>query len=531
MTDEGSVHSNRNAPISIKSGKSKNSSSRSRDSRQVSKLRPKKPVLSDPSESVLSLSQLLVNKRGDAALIVDRSGTLLGVVTDTDITRRLVAKQLSPSSTLASDVMTANPTCVSMTDSAMNALTIMVENRFRHLPVTDKNGSVVGCLDIAKCLNDAISKLERTQEKASSAVDDAAKMMSNLQHVGSTQAAAIQMLLAQAFGGNSIPTLRSILAGKPSTVVSPTASLQTVGLMMAEARKAALVVQNGVLVGIFGFKDMMTRAIAKDVPLDTTHVSSVMTPHPESVSPDITVLEALQVMHDNRFLTLPVCEDDGCVLGLVDVMDCVYASGGAQGWKSLFDSALDQDDDSSKLSAEDSVSLILPRVMATTHPNNIPLHVEVGKNASADDVTSVGESLTQVNPTVSAPGSPELSRKSLAKECQVAYKVVDQSGHTYIIRAEKTIGSISNALKGKIASLDPDATLFKYFDEEGDEILIKSDECVEEAVRSSLHAGNKSVKLSMASVTKSHGNSAIIAASGIGLVAAIGALVFLKSKK
>ena len=531
VTDEGSVHSHRNAAKSIKSGKSKNSRSKTKDIRQVSKLRPKKPVLSEPSESILGLSQLLVAKRGDAALIVDRSGSLLGVVTDTDITRRLVAKQLSPSSTLASDVMTSNPTCVTMTDSAMNALTIMVENRFRHLPVTDENGSVVGCLDIAKCLNDAISRLERAQEKAGSAVGDAAKMMTNLQHVGSSQAAAIQLLLAQAFGGQTSPTLRSILAGKPSTVVSPTASLQTVGLMMAEARKAALVVQNDELIGIFGFKDMMSRAIAKDLPLDTTHVSSVMTPHPEAVSPDITVLEALQVMHDNRFLTLPVCEDDGRVVGLVDVMDCVYASGGSQGWKSLFNSALDQDDDSSRISAEDSVSLVLPRVMVTAHPNNIPLHVEVGKNASGDDVTSVGESLTQANPTMSAPGSPEPSRKSSTRECQVAYKVVDQSGHTYIIRAEKTIVSISNALKGKISSLDPNATLFKYIDEEGDEILIKSDECLEEAVKSSLHAGNKSVKLSMISIAKSNANGAIIAASGLGLIAAIGAVVFLKSKK
>eukprot|EP00956_Cyclotella_meneghiniana_P009393 scaffold12983_cov26-Cyclotella_meneghiniana.AAC.1 len=80
---------------------------------------------------------------------------------------------------------------------------------------------------------------------------------------------------------------------------------------MAEARKAALVVKNEKLVGIFGFKDMMSRAIAKELPLHLTQVSTVMTPNPESVSPDTTVLEALQIMHDNKFLTLPVCESNG----------------------------------------------------------------------------------------------------------------------------------------------------------------------------------------------------------------------------
>lgn len=40
----------------------------------------------------------------------------------------------------------------------------MFSGRFRHLPVVD-NGEVVAILDIAKCLYDAIARLERTAEK------------------------------------------------------------------------------------------------------------------------------------------------------------------------------------------------------------------------------------------------------------------------------------------------------------------------------------------------------------------------------
>jgi len=297
ITDTASVHSHRSA--SMRSAKI----SRKKDERPVSKLRPKKPILMGTSESVLTVTQSLASKRGDAALIVNANGGLAGIITDTDVTRRVVAKQLSAESTNVSDVMTANPTCVSMSDSAMEALVTMVENRFRHLPVTDDTGGVVGVLDIAKCLNDAISKLEKSQDKNGSNAEDALK--ASLEGAGGNQAAALQALLApllaQALGGNSSPTLRSVLAGKPSTIVSPNSTLQTVGLMMAEARKAALIVENNELVGIFGFKDMMTRAIAKELPLDITSVSDVMTPNPESVSPDTTVLEALQIMHDNKF--------------------------------------------------------------------------------------------------------------------------------------------------------------------------------------------------------------------------------------
>ena len=206
--------------------------------------------------------------------------------------------------------------------------------------------------DIAKCLNDAISKLEKAGEKSSNAAEDAVKQMATIQGAGGAHAAALQALLgpllSQAFGNNQSPTLRSLLAGKPATIVKPSTNLRETGLVMAGARKAALVVDDGELVGIFGFKDMMTRAIAKEIPLELTAVSRLMTPDPEAVSPDTTVVEALQIMHDNKFLTLPVCEDNGTVLGLVDVMDLIYGCGGTEGWRSIFGSAMDVADDGSE---------------------------------------------------------------------------------------------------------------------------------------------------------------------------------------
>jgi len=298
--------------------------------------------------------------------------------------------------------------------------------------------------------------------------------------------------------------------------------------MGAEARKAALIVENDELVGIFDFKDMVLRAIAKELPLDSTSVSDVMTSNPESVSPEVTVLEALQIMHDNKFLTLPVCEDDGRVVGLVDVMDCVYASGGAEGWKSLFDSALDQDDISSAYSADESQKR--PPVMITSHPNNIPLHVDVGDGLSGDQC-SIGESLTLHNP-VSTYGSPKPTRSAAFGEL-VAYKVVDGAGQTYVIRAGMTLDSIFKVLEGKVSSLDSSTTVFKYVDDEGDEVLIKSDECVEEAVRSSVQSGNKNVKLSMETLDITSSNNTLLLAGGAGLAAAIviAVIVLLKPKK
>jgi CBS domain-containing protein len=149
--------------------------------------------------------------------------------------------------------------------------------------------------------------------------------------------------MAQAFGNQASPSLHSLLDVKPATVIEPTSSVRDAAVLMAKRRKAALVVEDGQLVGIFGFKDMMARAVAKELPLELTKVRAVMMPNLDSVSADMTVLDALQTMHDNGFLTLPVCESDGRVVGLVDVMDVVYGCGGAEGWQSVFSSAMDID--------------------------------------------------------------------------------------------------------------------------------------------------------------------------------------------
>ena len=49
-----------------------------------------------------------------------------------------MAKHVDTASTSISTVMTPNPTCVAMTDLAMDAMSTMVENHFRRLPVVDE---------------------------------------------------------------------------------------------------------------------------------------------------------------------------------------------------------------------------------------------------------------------------------------------------------------------------------------------------------------------------------------------------------
>merc|ERR1712151_244961 len=337
--------------------------------RLVSKLRPKKAILCALSDTVLQVCQELSNKRDYAALITNDFGGLAGIITDKDIVKRVLASNSDPSSTLVSSAMTRDPTFVYTSDTAMDALGLMIDNRYRHLPVIDNNGSITGLLDISRCLNDAISKLERHKKKNDVSLENVIK---NLQIEGAAdgQAAAMNTLLSgllnSAENNKSIPTLRSLLREKPTTIVPPGTNIEETAAVMIERLKAALVVEDGELIGIVSFKDLINRAIAKQLPLQLTDVTTIMTPDPEVISPEATALEAIQMMHDYKILTLPVCEEDGTVVGIVDVLDVIYGCGGADGWRSIFGSSLDVDDRSDASSVRSSGS----RKRYGSFPNN-----------------------------------------------------------------------------------------------------------------------------------------------------------------
>ncbi|CAM9811460.1 unnamed protein product, partial [Chrysoparadoxa australica] len=316
-----------------------------RDGRPVSKLRVKRPVTALSHSSIAEVTKAMSLAKSDSALLLGADGALEGIVTDNDLTRRVVAKGVDTSEQVSS-IMTPNPTCVSMEDSAVEALGIMVEKHFRHLPVTTAEGGVAGVLDIAKCLYDAISRLEkvatkRPQGKENNAGSSASagvlremgKSLSG-RNMSSAQQAVMQMLMTQMMAGDaeaSLATLDDVLASKgQADFVRPGDAVRSAAEVMADSRKAVLVVERGVLVGIFTPKDMLNRVLAKDLSPDETMVSDVMTPNPDSVLPELTVLDALHQMHEYKYLHLPVVTDGGRVVGLVDVMEIINATVGKE---------------------------------------------------------------------------------------------------------------------------------------------------------------------------------------------------------
>ncbi|ETL89032.1 hypothetical protein L917_11962 [Phytophthora nicotianae] len=335
-----SGHSFARSHSSMMSTSSKTKKSSNADpSRTVARLRPAKAITVNQEATVLEAARLMKSHRSAAVLVTNWEGALTGIFSDTDAARRVISKGMDPARVTIGSVMTPNPSCVSLEDSAVDAMDIMLSGKFRHLPVVSAHsGNIVGVLNVAKCLHDAIRRVEN--------------MSTSLQQElgASSNNAMLRGMLEKMLS----PSLLDVLS-KPGEVMPPLVygnmTVFEATTYMAETRRPALVVSSNPeapdLIGIFTPKDVLLRVVAEDLDVNTTPVSDVMTPNPESAAPETSVLDAFHIMHDGKFLNLPVvAPDSGEIMGVADVLSISLASfGESRDIGKFFNAAFDYHDD------------------------------------------------------------------------------------------------------------------------------------------------------------------------------------------
>ncbi len=103
----------------------------------------------------------LMDDRHIGCVLVMEGARLVGIFTERDLMRRVVAQQLDPDSTELSAVMTPNPDCIGPNDTSDMALDKMQARGYRHLPVLDGD-RVVGVVSIRDLFNVVRRELEDT---------------------------------------------------------------------------------------------------------------------------------------------------------------------------------------------------------------------------------------------------------------------------------------------------------------------------------------------------------------------------------
>jgi CBS domain-containing protein len=118
-----------------------------------------------PQATVHEAACVMTSANCGSVLIIDPAGTLLGILTERDLMTRVLAKALDPARTLVASVMTRNPHCVAPEMKVADAVVIMIERGFRHLPVViDHDRKILGVFSVRDALprevNAAVSLAE-----------------------------------------------------------------------------------------------------------------------------------------------------------------------------------------------------------------------------------------------------------------------------------------------------------------------------------------------------------------------------------
>jgi CBS domain-containing protein len=118
-------------------------------------------------------------------------------------------------------------------------------------------------------------------------------------------------------------TIRDIVAGQELLAVPAKTSVSDAAdQMKRRSFGAILVVENERLVGIFTERDALYRVVAEQRDARKTLLAEVMTPNPQTVTPNDNFARALNLMHTGGFRHVPVVED-GKPIGVVSARDAL----------------------------------------------------------------------------------------------------------------------------------------------------------------------------------------------------------------
>ncbi|KAJ3736937.1 hypothetical protein DFJ43DRAFT_1048494 [Lentinula guzmanii] len=502
----------------------------------VAALKPS-PALTVPENiTVAEASQLCAAKRTDCVLVVDDEEGLSGIFTAKDLAYRVTAEGLDPHLTPVHQIMTRSPMVTQDTTSATEALQLMVSRHFRHLPVCNEDGNVVGLLDITKVFHEALGKVERSSVASEQLFNAMAGVQSELGSVGSNPQAAAMLAWAEKLRERTaLPDLTTVMDSRtqPATV-GPKTTVREVAKLMKERRTTAVCVMEGAatspgiqtsskVVGIFTSKDVVLRVIAAGLDAGRCSVVRVMTPHPDTAPPTLSVHDALKKMHTGHYLNLPVLEDDGRLVAIVDVLKLTYATleqmnavsaeqgngnetDGGPMWGRFFDS-IGHEDTESMLSG----SHIPPDIRALQSNTSLSqLHSprsEVHPNDSASVVDD--ESAVSYN---NQKGVPSIISPPPVDDGTYVFKFRTPSGRTHRFQSRHdNVEHLREIVAGKlttdpfftdfkatdpnVAPPDPIDFLLSYTDADGDTVLITSDHDVSDAVKIARNSGSDRVVL------------------------------------
>jgi CBS domain-containing protein len=101
-------------------------------------------IVSTPSESIYDCARKMAYRKISSLIIIDGM-SVVGIITEQDIARKIVAKGLNPKTTPVNIAMSMNVTSIHPNKDLEEAIQLMANDEIKHLPVIE-NGNLLGII-------------------------------------------------------------------------------------------------------------------------------------------------------------------------------------------------------------------------------------------------------------------------------------------------------------------------------------------------------------------------------------------------
>jgi len=114
--------------------------------------------------------QMMLDRHVGAVAVVDEKQRVAGIFTERDVLRRLALSERNPRTTSVREVMTTPVEMATPATTPGEALATMVERHYRHLPIVEEDGHLLGMLSIRNVLEARVDTLTFQLDQARSVV-------------------------------------------------------------------------------------------------------------------------------------------------------------------------------------------------------------------------------------------------------------------------------------------------------------------------------------------------------------------------
>ena len=232
-----------------------------------------------PGETVIVAAEKMADANISSVIIVD-DGDVAGILTETDLVRRVCREDYDVSDTCVSEVMSSPVISIGPGESVLRAGQVMESRHIKRLPVVshDELVGIVTQTDLVRVLTSF-----------------------------GTRQAVSEIMSTNVFG-----------IGRKETAAGAAA------IMASESISSVVIFDGSEVVGVFSERDFLKRIVAARKDPAETKVEEVMSSSVMSVGPEYTVFNAKKIMESTDVQRLAVVEG-GEVLGIVTQTDIFMA--------------------------------------------------------------------------------------------------------------------------------------------------------------------------------------------------------------